>query len=198
MNEHFEETGVTTTICPDLSLLGLNLLEERGKEFPLSKWSTDSLILLQGKLEMYQRERAQRYQNNLIRDQVPCHKVVEMFNSAFGYENWSTEILSVEILSNEETPNYSKDQIKGEIEETMTSLEIEMTIRIKLKDGTYHDQTSKAKVINYSVKSQAFNNCRKMAYSNCLKKSIFEFKRILLEYEELLRRGEVIDHNMFV
>ncbi|KAH3685179.1 hypothetical protein WICPIJ_003840 [Wickerhamomyces pijperi] len=205
MNDHKVEIGVETAglskIFPDLSLLELNLDEERGKDCPLSKWSKHALILLQGKLESYQFRRSKRYQNKLIKDQVPCHKVVEMFNSAFGHSNWSTEIISTEILSKEEGPNYSKDPIKGEEpgkDDTVISLTIEMTLRIKLKDGTYHDQTSQANVKNYTIKSQAFNNCRKIAYSNCLKESVFEFRRILLEHEDLLKKGLYMDHNVLV
>ncbi|KAH3679375.1 hypothetical protein WICMUC_001056 [Wickerhamomyces mucosus] len=150
---------------------------ERKKDFPQSQWSVDALSKAQGRLELL----ASKYHNRNI--SIPFNKIIEVYNAAFGYNNWSTDIMEI---SHKESEGRSDDGL---------SLFMTVVLKITLKDGTYVECIGDAIVKNYSDKSMAFNNCKKLAFTNCLKGSTKIFKRILQIYEEQVRCGIITGYN---
>ncbi|KAK7204802.1 hypothetical protein BZA70DRAFT_184968 [Myxozyma melibiosi] len=94
-------------------------------------------------------------------------KVLNLANEVFGFNGWSSEIKSISVDHREQ----NKDG--------RCSLVMSVTIRVTLKDGTFHEDVGSGHVENVRQWHAAFDKCRKEATTDALKRCFRAFGPLL-------------------
>lgn len=172
------ENEGTTILFPDMSLFD-GIIDDDFRDKPASSWSVIKIGTLQAKLEQYlSTRRNRRFQNTST--ELPLHRLLSIANESFGHDGWSSELIDISILE-------YNIQINDENESHC--LQVESTVRITLKDETYHEATGHGRADNLPNKFMAFQKAKKSAVTDATKKAIYGLKSIILDHESKLRSG---------
>lgn len=180
------ENEVTTTFFPDIDLLDV-LASDDFRDKPASSWSVAKIGTLQVRIEQYLATRRHGKFKNLNND-IPLHRLLEMANGVFGFDGWSSELR--EFTVTDYTLDLDNDRERH-------CLQINSTVRVTLKDGTYHEAIGKGRADNLPTKSMAYMKAKKSAVTEATKIAIHGFKDVILDHEQKLRVG-FYDHNVIV
>lgn len=94
-------------------------------------------------------------------------KAINLANDTFGFNGWSTEIRTL-------TVDYC-DELPG----GRYSVGVSSTVRVTLKDGTYHEDVGFGHIENAKMKYMAFDKCRKEATTDGIKRTLRQFGNAL-------------------
>lgn len=95
-------------------------------------------------------------------------KALNLANEVFGFNGWNSEIMSCEI-----------DYLDTHGNTGRCSLGLSIVVRVTLKDGTYHEDIGYGYIDNAKSKSQAFEKCKKEAYTDGIKRCLRCFGNVL-------------------
>ncbi|KAF2759431.1 hypothetical protein EJ05DRAFT_462801 [Pseudovirgaria hyperparasitica] len=99
---------------------------------------------------------------------ITAEKVINLANDVFGFNGWSSSIQQVQIdFVDENTSN-------GKI-----SLGLSVTVRVTLKDGTYHEDIGYGSIENARGKAAAFEKAKKEAATDAMKRALRTFGNLL-------------------
>ncbi|CCE85557.1 Piso0_005163 [Millerozyma farinosa CBS 7064] len=141
---------------------------------PATEWARKKIGSLQTRLEKLER-RHSMLRNNSARSKIPNYSsrlIIQLANEVFGYDGWSSQILSSEIIVSGYDESRSKFQ-----------LQYSVTIKIILKDGTSSTGVGVGKALSQS-KHLCYNKSKKEAIWNGIKSSIMKFDLVLQSHEE--------------
>ncbi|KAG5419644.1 RAD52 [Candida metapsilosis] len=95
-------------------------------------------------------------------------KALNLANEVFGFNGWNSELVSCEI-----------DYLDSHGNTGRCSLGLSVVVRVTLKDGTYHEDIGYGYIDNAKSKSQAFEKCKKEAYTDGIKRCLRCFGNVL-------------------
>ncbi|KAI5968517.1 RAD52 [Candida margitis] len=95
-------------------------------------------------------------------------KALNLANEVFGFNGWNSELVSCEI-----------DYLDTHGNTGRCSLGLSIVVRVTLKDGTYHEDIGYGYIDNAKSKSQAFEKCKKEAYTDGIKRCLRCFGNVL-------------------
>lgn len=98
---------------------------------------------------------------------IEAWRVINLANDAFGFNGWSSEIRDIHIDYSDEMPN-------GRF-----SLGVSATVRVTLKDGTFHEDVGFGHMENIKSKYVGFDKCKKEATTDGLKRTLRKFGNLL-------------------
>ncbi|QOU20844.1 DEBR0S3_07998g1_1 [Brettanomyces bruxellensis] len=148
---------------------------------PASKWSVDRISrffsLIERKSIELQQSRpgfGHQYQK------LPISTVLNCANTAFGFCNWSSEVV----------PGSGKlvKYAKSDDAEQCYNVDYELKIRLILKDGTTLTRNGTGSARSLPL-SQEFSKCRKEAMTNGLKNCFYSLIGLLVDYEGKVKDG---------
>eukprot|EP01125_Pyxidicula_operculata_P013246 TRINITY_DN4380_c0_g1_i2.p1 TRINITY_DN4380_c0_g1~~TRINITY_DN4380_c0_g1_i2.p1 ORF type:complete len:298 (-),score=69.88 TRINITY_DN4380_c0_g1_i2:50-943(-) len=96
---------------------------------------------------------------------VESWKAIELANSIFGFDGWSSQIVDI-------TPDFIED-VQGKFRVGVTAV-----VKVVLKDGTYHEDVGYGTAENKS-KGSAIENAKKEAVSDARKRALRVFGNAL-------------------
>ncbi|KAF2117869.1 Rad52/22 family double-strand break repair protein-domain-containing protein [Lophiotrema nucula] len=96
------------------------------------------------------------------------NKAIALANEVFGFNGWSSSLGQIQIDYVDEHPQ------NGRI-----SLGLSINVKIKLKDGTYHEDIGYGTAENQKTKGAAFEKAKKEAATDGLKRSLRTFGNVL-------------------
>lgn len=99
---------------------------------------------------------------------LPAEKAINLANEVFGFNGWSSSIQGIQIDFVDENPS------KGTI-----SLGLSVTVRVTLRDGTYHEDTGYGGIENCKSKISAFEKAKKEGTTDALKRALRNFGNVL-------------------
>lgn len=172
------ENEGSTILFPDMSLFDA-ILDDDFRDRPASTWSVMKIGTLQAKLEQYLSTRQTRRIRNWNND-LPFYRLLSIANESFGHDGWSTELIDISILEHD-------IQLNDDSESHF--VQVESTVRITLKDGTYHEAIGSGRADNLPSKFMAFQKAKKSAVTDATKNAIYGLKSIILDHERKLRSG---------
>ncbi|KAK9446949.1 uncharacterized protein V1518DRAFT_377658 [Limtongia smithiae] len=94
-------------------------------------------------------------------------KVINLANEVFGFNGWSSEIRNIQV-----------DHVRS-ASDGRFALVLSVTIRIILKDGTFHEDVGSGHVENVKSWHMAFDKCKKEATTDALKRTMRSFGPLL-------------------
>ena len=94
-------------------------------------------------------------------------KAIELANEVLGFNGWSHSITDI-------TVDYVDMDSSGRV-----SLGISATVRVTLKDGTFHEDIGYGSIENAKSKSMAFEKAKKEAVTDGLKRGLKAFGNVL-------------------
>lgn len=187
-NHHEEEDpsktysdASTTVLFPDLSLFDESGDEvETTEPLQLSQWAMAKIGTFQSRLETTIRAREQRWQKKTFLTNISTAEILRLANEAFGFNGWSSQILSC-------APELETfDQ-----ENSLYSMKQRAKVRVTLQDGVYIEAEGVGEVLNMLQKHICLSNCKKMAITNGLRNAILGFKEMLIYQECSLKLESV-------
>ncbi|KAI3407107.2 RAD52 [Candida oxycetoniae] len=95
-------------------------------------------------------------------------KALNLANEIFGFNGWSSEVISCEI-----------DYFDTHGNSGRFSLGLSIIVRITLKDGTFHEDIGYGFIDNSKSKAAAFEKCKKEAYTDGIKRCLRCFGNVL-------------------
>ncbi|KAI5962775.1 RAD52 [Candida theae] len=95
-------------------------------------------------------------------------KALNLANEVFGFNGWNSEVVSCEI-----------DYLDTHGNTGRCSLGLSVVVRVTLKDGTFHEDIGYGFFDNARSKSQAFEKCKKEAYTDGIKRCLRCFGNVL-------------------
>ncbi|KAF2840728.1 hypothetical protein M501DRAFT_1047927 [Patellaria atrata CBS 101060] len=99
---------------------------------------------------------------------ISGNKAIEIANEVFGFNGWSSAVQNVQIDFVDESRSSGK-----------ISMGISVTVRITLKDGTYHEDIGYGHIENCANKAMAFEKCKKEAVTDGKKRALRNFGNVL-------------------
>lgn len=93
-------------------------------------------------------------------------RAIQLANDTFGFNGWSSEVKEINI-------DFC-DQVKDAY-----CVGVSATIRVTLKDGTFHEDVGFGHIENSRSKAMAFDKCRKEATTDGLKRALRKFGNAL-------------------
>ncbi|CCE86660.1 Piso0_005163 [Millerozyma farinosa CBS 7064] len=141
---------------------------------PATEWARKKIGSLQTRLEKLER-RHYMLRNNSSRSKIPNYSsrlIIQLANEVFGYDGWSSQILSSEIIAS----GYDESRKKF-------GLRYRVTIKIILKDGTSSTAVGVGKALSMS-KHFCYNKSKKEAIWSGIKSAIMKFDLVLQSHEE--------------
>lgn len=99
---------------------------------------------------------------------LETNKAIQLANEVFGFNGWSTAVQNIQIDYVDEQANTGK-----------ISLGLSVTMRITLKDGTYHEDVGYGSVDNMKGKAMAFEKAKKQGVSDAVKRTLRNFGSLL-------------------
>lgn len=210
-------------LFPSIELFGLDF-EEDFREKPASKWSVVKIGSLQAKIENYVHMRSSSTRRDRLHLQIPFFKIVAFANEAFGYNGWSTEILSTEVVNidtidcsggdndtrgqaaetyhsrisgNDDNNDNDNNDTEGADNHIRYNMKIKSVVKVKLKDGTYFEAEGIGKADNLPNKSMVYKKCKKESITDATKNAIFGFKNILTTHQDRLQSGYYAKTDIF-
>ncbi|PVV02632.1 hypothetical protein BB560_002913 [Smittium megazygosporum] len=94
-------------------------------------------------------------------------RAINLANRIFGYNGWSSSVVNMNVDDIKERPD-------GRV-----SVCISSTVRVTLRDGTYHEDVGHGSIDNAPSKSMAFEKARKEAVTDGLKRALRMFGDLL-------------------
>ncbi|CCH44802.1 DNA repair protein [Wickerhamomyces ciferrii] len=171
-------SGDGLIINPNIDILDL-VFDDDFKDKPASNWSISKIGTLQAKMEtILSKYQGKKFRN--IKIELPLHRLLSLANESFGYDGWSSEVIDVK-----ETEYVVEIKDNGETH----SVKMECTVKITLKDGTYHEDTGIGRADNLPSKSMAYMKAKKSSVTDATKNAIHGLKDIVLDHEQKLRSG---------
>lgn len=165
---------------------------EDPQDKPQSTWSLQKIGLLQSQLE----------KRTLMKRNINLAEMVSLCNNVFGYDGWRTEVVDIELMNYEEiqendNEEASDEQMEDEVrydkdglviihsQRPMVrySLEIKTTVKLILKDGTYHEASGVGKARRTISKSTLFTTAKRQSLSLASKNAILDLKHVLESFE---------------
>lgn len=145
---------------------------------PATDWARKKIGSLQTRLEKLER-RHYMLRHNSTRLRIPNYSsrlIIQLANEVFGYDGWSSQILSSEIIAS----GYDESRSKF-------GLRYRVTIKIILKDGTSSTGVGVGKAMSLS-KHFCYNKSKKEAIWSGIKSAIMKFDLVLQSHEECEKR----------
>lgn len=99
---------------------------------------------------------------------LAAEKVINLANEVFGFNGWSSSIRNIQI-----------DFVDENVQTGKISLGIGVTMRVTLKDGTYHEDIGYGHVENCKGKAAAFDKAKKEGTTDGLKRALRNFGNVL-------------------
>jgi DNA repair and recombination protein RAD52 len=99
---------------------------------------------------------------------VSGEKVIALANEVFGFNGWSSAIRDVTIDFVDENPQTMK-----------ISLGLSVTVRVSLRDGTFHEDIGYGHIENCKGKAAAFEKAKKEGATDGLKRALRTFGNVL-------------------
>lgn len=94
-------------------------------------------------------------------------KVIELANEIFGFNGWSTETKAIDV-------DYVDQNADGKYNVGVSAI-----VRIRLKDGSSHEDVGYGRIENSPTKGDALEKCKKEAVTDALKRSMRAFGNLL-------------------
>ncbi len=99
---------------------------------------------------------------------LAAEKVINLANEVFGFNGWSSAIKVITIDFIDENPHNGK-----------ISLGLSVTVRVTLRDGTYHEDIGYGHIENCKGKAPAFEKAKKEGTTDGLKRALRTFGNVL-------------------
>lgn len=99
---------------------------------------------------------------------LAAEKVINLANEVFGFNGWSSAIKVITIDFIDENPHNGK-----------ISLGLSVTVRVTLRDGTYHEDVGYGHTENCKGKAAAFEKAKKEGTTDGLKRALRTFGNVL-------------------
>ncbi|CCG82502.1 RAD52 DNA repair protein RADC [Taphrina deformans PYCC 5710] len=98
---------------------------------------------------------------------LEAFKVINLANEVFGFNGWSSEVrnVSVDFLDEKGDHRYS--------------LGLSVTVRVTLRDGTFHEDIGYGNIENCRGKGAAFEKCKKEGTTDAMKRALRNFGNVL-------------------
>lgn len=175
---NYNETSEPTTsvFFPDMSEFEeqekIETDEENINE-QISEWALKKIGTLQVRLEAMQNAKdAKKFPGSHNYRGFSSHVLFNLANETFGYDGWSSAILSSSLVHedlDEENHEYS--------------VKFQVVVRIILKDGTYNDEVGIGEAAKLPHKNMCYNKGKKQAITDGLKNAILGLRNLLFEHE---------------
>jgi DNA repair and recombination protein RAD52 len=95
-------------------------------------------------------------------------KCIALANDIFGFNGWSSSIVSIE------TDYFEEDR-----QSKRANVGIAVVVRVTLRDGTYHEDVGYGIVANGQSKGTAFQKAKKEGTTDALKRALRQFGNVL-------------------
>ncbi|KAL9936587.1 hypothetical protein V8E36_004655 [Tilletia maclaganii] len=95
-------------------------------------------------------------------------KAIDLANEVFGFNGWSSSIVSIDVDYLEEHPETGR-----------VNVAVSVTVRITLRDGTYHEDVGYGSMDNSKSRAAALEKSKKEAVTDALKRTLRTFGRVL-------------------
>ncbi|KAE8227066.1 hypothetical protein CF319_g417 [Tilletia indica] len=95
-------------------------------------------------------------------------KAIDLANDVFGFNGWSSSIVSIDVDYLEENPETGR-----------VNVGVSVTIRITLRDGTFHEDVGYGSMDNSKSRAAALEKSKKEAVTDALKRTLRTFGRVL-------------------
>jgi DNA repair and recombination protein RAD52 len=99
---------------------------------------------------------------------LAAEKVINLANEVFGFNGWSSAIKVITIDFIDENPHTGR-----------ISLGLSVTVRVTLRDGTYHEDIGYGHIENCKGKAAAFEKAKKEGTTDGLKRALRTFGNVL-------------------
>lgn len=99
---------------------------------------------------------------------VAAEKCIQLANSVFGFNGWSSQIIDFQVDFVDENPQTLK-----------VSLGLSVVVRVTLKDGTFHEDIGYGHIENCKGKAVAFEKAKKEGTTDALKRALRNFGNVL-------------------
>lgn len=99
---------------------------------------------------------------------LAAEKVVQLANEVFGFNGWSSQIMEIAVDFVDENPQTYK-----------VSLGLSVTVRVTLRDGTFHEDIGYGHIENCKGKAAAFEKAKKEGTTDGLKRALKNFGNVL-------------------
>lgn len=98
---------------------------------------------------------------------LEAFKVINLANEVFGFNGWSSEVrnVSVDFLDEKTDHRYN--------------LGLSVTVRVTLRDGTFHEDIGYGNIENCKGKGAAFEKCKKEGTTDAMKRALRNFGNVL-------------------
>lgn len=169
--------STTTVLFPDLSIFeDENDASVDDENMLLTQWAMAKIGTFQSRLEEALRTREQRGQKKFVLHGVSTAELLRLANEAFGFNGWSSQILSCE-----------PEEESFDDENSVYSMKQVATVRVILQDGVYLDARGIGESSNMPQKHSCLCNSKKMAITNGLRNGLLGLKDLLFSHEELIK-----------
>lgn len=99
---------------------------------------------------------------------LAAEKCIQLANEVFGFNGWSSQIMDVTVDFVDENTTTGK-----------VSLGLSVTIRVTLRDGTFHEDIGYGHMENSKGKAAAFEKAKKEGTTDGLKRALRNFGNVL-------------------
>ncbi|KAK4148030.1 uncharacterized protein C8A04DRAFT_23823 [Dichotomopilus funicola] len=99
---------------------------------------------------------------------ITAEKCISLANEVFGFNGWSSAIKEVQVDFVEEDPRTQR-----------VNLGLSVTVRVTLRDGTYHEDIGYGNIENARNKAAAFEKAKKEGTTDALKRALRHFGNVL-------------------
>lgn len=99
---------------------------------------------------------------------LAAEKCIQLANEVFGFNGWSSQIMDVQVDFVDENPQTGK-----------VSLGLSVTVRVTLRDGTFHEDIGYGHMENSKGKAAAFEKAKKEGTTDGLKRALRNFGNVL-------------------
>ena len=145
--------------------------EQEEKKPHISEYTAQEIAILQSRLDKqlgpeYVSSRAGPGGQKV--HYLAAEKVIGLANEIFGFNGWSSSIQNIQIDFVDENATNGK-----------VSLGLSVTMRVTLKDGTYHEDIGYGSIQNASGKAAAFEKAKKEGTTDGLKRALRTFGNVL-------------------
>ncbi|KAK0557404.1 DNA repair protein rad52 [Tilletia horrida] len=95
-------------------------------------------------------------------------KAIDLANEVFGFNGWSSSIVSIDVDYLEENPETGR-----------VNVAVSVTVRVTLRDGTFHEDVGYGSMDNSKSRAAALEKSKKEAVTDALKRTLRTFGRVL-------------------
>lgn len=176
-DEWAQQELTSTVLFPDLSLFeDEDDVSDGDERVILTRWAMAKIGTFQCRLEDVLRAREQSGQKMFLLSSVSTAELLRIANEAFGFNGWSSQILTCD----PEEENFDQ-------EKSVYSMKQVATVRVILQDGVFIDAQGIGESSNMPQKHICLSNCKKMAITNGLRNALLGLKDMLFSHEEQIK-----------